>query len=78
MIIHEFTQPIPVHTELGDAYALLIKSNGMWENDEVLCVMKADGQWRHFNSGQIKSHHNGSYNIAMYLARKNIEKNEPK
>ncbi len=66
--------PIPVITELGDGYVVYVRSNTTWENDEVCVAMCNDGQWRHFNTGQIKSHHNGTYEMCMDLARKNKPK----
>lgn len=63
-MIHEFLSVIPVVTPLGNGYAIYVKSNGMWENDEVCVAMEAGGQWRHFNTGQIKSFHNETYGIS--------------
>lgn len=60
--------PIPVVTPLGDGYVVYIRENGMWENDEVCVAMMNDGQWRHFNTDQIKSWHNGTYDINTKLA----------
>lgn len=62
-MIHEFNNPIPVITPLGEGIALYVKSNGALENDEVTVVMKDGGQWRHFNTGDIRSHHNETYGI---------------
>ncbi len=56
--------PIPVVTPLGIGYVVYIKSNAIWENDEVCVAMEDDGQWRHFNSSQIKSYKNETYDIA--------------
>lgn len=69
-MIHEFTNPIPCVTPLGDAYAIYVTSNGMWENDEWTCAMMEDGQIRHFNTDQIKIWHNGTYGINMKMATK--------
>jgi hypothetical protein len=55
--------PIPVMTPLGSAYVIYITSNPIWENDEITCAMEEDGQWRHFNSSQIKSWKNETYDI---------------
>lgn len=63
MIIHEFVNPIPVITPLGDGYAIYVKSNGIFENDEVLVALKEGGQWRHFNTGDIKSFQSLTYGI---------------
>jgi hypothetical protein len=63
MILMQFDQPIPVVTPLGDAYAIYVRSNGTFENDEVLCALKDTGQWRHFLTSDIKSCHNETYQI---------------
>lgn len=62
-MIHEFRQPIPVTTPLGDGYAIYVTSNGMMENDEICVALCDGGQWRHFNTGQIRSYHNETYGI---------------
>jgi len=63
MNLMQFDQPIPVVTPLGDAYAIYVRSNGQFENDEVLCALKDGGQWRHFLTSDIKSYHNETYQI---------------
>ncbi len=63
VVIHEFSKPIPVVTELGDGYAIYVKANGMLENDEWCCVLSKDGTVRHFLSDQIKVHYNATYKI---------------
>lgn len=63
MRLYEPNNPIPVHTSLGDGYVVYIKSNGMWENDEICVAMNEDGQWRHFNTSQIKSWTNKTYGV---------------
>lgn len=55
--------PIPVVTPLGDAYVVYVKCNMMNENDEVCVALKEGGQWRHINSGDVKSFHNETYGI---------------
>lgn len=55
--------PMPVITPLGEGYVVYIASNGQWENDEVCVAMCDGGQWRHFNTADIKSHHNATYGI---------------
>lgn len=59
----EFRKPIPVITPLGEGYAIYVTRNGMFENDEVCVAMCEDGQWRHFNTSQIRSYHNRTYGI---------------
>ena len=63
MTIHEFNKPISVVTPLGDAFAIYVKSNGMFEDDECCCCLLEDGQVRHFISSQIKIWHNETYGI---------------
>lgn len=63
MTIYVPSSPMPVHTPLGGGYVVYIKSNFMWENDEVCVAMLIDGQWRHFNTADIKSWTNKTYGI---------------
>lgn len=63
MLVSFPDNPIPVITPLGPGYVVYVKSNGMFENDEVCVAMDDDGQWRHFNTGQIKSYRNETYGI---------------
>ena len=62
-MIHEFSHPIPVVTPLGDGYAIYVKSNGVFEDDEWAVALSADWQVRHFTSSQIKIWHNETYGI---------------
>jgi hypothetical protein len=55
--------PIPVVTPLGNGYLVYVKSNNLWEDDEVCVAMEDTGTWRHFVSGDIKSWQNGTYGI---------------
>lgn len=55
--------PIPVITPEGGGYVVYIKSNGMMENDEVCVALLDGGQWLHFNTSQIKSWHNATYDL---------------
>ena len=59
----EFSKPIPVVTPKGDAYAIYVTHNGMFENDEWTCAMCDDGQVLHFNVSQIKIWFNATYGI---------------
>jgi len=62
-MIHEFKNPIPVVTELGDGYAIYVKSSGMFENDEWCITLKESGEIRHFLTSQIKISSNSTYQI---------------
>lgn len=70
-MIHEFTNPIPCTTPIGDAYIIYVKSNGMFENDEFCCVMVENGDLKHFLSCDIKIWFNNTYGIKK---QKNNEK----
>jgi len=62
-IIHEFSKPIPVVTDLGDGYAIYVTANGMFQNDEWCVVLERDGSVKHFLSDQIKIYFNATYKI---------------
>lgn len=62
-MIHEFKNPIPCTTPLGDAYVWYVKSNGMLENDEFTCILMDGGAVKHFTSEQINIWHNETYQI---------------
>lgn len=55
--------PIPIVTPLGDGYVVYVETNPTWENDSITVALCDGGQWRHFNSGDIKSFHNSTYGI---------------
>lgn len=55
--------PLPVETPLGPGYVVFINDNNLWENDEVCVALCDGGQWRHFNTSDIKSFHNSTYGI---------------
>ena len=59
----EFRHPMPVITPLGEGYAIYVKYNGPFENDEFTVALKDDGQLRHFTSAQIKMIMNATYGI---------------
>lgn len=55
--------PIPVITPLGNGVVVYISTNPIFENDEICVALCDSGQWRHFNTSQIKSHENITYGI---------------
>lgn len=61
--IHEFSNPIPVVTPIGDGLAIYVSTGGTFEDDCWCVALKEDGQVRHFISAQIKVWHNGTYGI---------------
>jgi hypothetical protein len=62
-MIHEFSNPVPVVTELGDGYAWYVTAGGTWENDVFTVVLELDGSIKHFRSDQIKLHKNATFDI---------------
>jgi len=55
--------PTPVVTELGEGYLLYVESSGQWENDIWTIVMCDSGAVKHFNTSQVKIHHNATFDI---------------
>jgi hypothetical protein len=49
--------------ELGDAYVIYVKENGMHQDDELCVSLLAGGQWRHVLVSDVKSWHNATYGI---------------
>lgn len=64
--------PIPVETPLGSGYVVYIESNPLWENDCITVALCDGGQWRHFNSGQIQSCRNSTYEILKNKTDENV------
>lgn len=62
-MIFEPRNTIPCITPIGDAYILYIKCNGIFENDEVTCVLLKTGEIKHFTTDQIRVWHNETYKI---------------
>lgn len=62
-MIHEFSNPVPVVTELGSGYVWYVRDGGTWENDVFTVVLELDGTVRHFRSDQIKLHKNATFDI---------------
>jgi hypothetical protein len=60
----QFDTPIPVVTQLNQVgYAIYVESSGMLEND-IWCVVLCDGGIiRHYNTSQLKIHHNATFEI---------------
>jgi hypothetical protein len=69
--------PIPVVTPNGSGYVVYVSKNPNWENDEICVAMDEDGQWRHYNSGQIKSWKNATYGIGTSKSCTSIEVDIP-
>ena len=65
-MFHEFKNPVPVHTDLGDGYIWYVRDGGTWEND-IFAVVLSDGRVRHFRSDQIKIWNNGTFDISSNI-----------
>jgi len=62
-VIHEFNNPLPVVTPLGDGYAIYVTTGGTFENDIFTVVLEKGGDIKHFRSDQIKVHQNLTFDI---------------
>lgn len=63
MSVTIFDIPVPVTTPLGSGYILYVKTNPLYENDEITCVLLDGGDIRHFTSDQVKVWNNATYSI---------------
>jgi len=61
-MIHEFKNPIPVVTELGEGYAVYARDGGTFEND-IWTVVMEDGRVLHFRTDQLKIYANATFDI---------------
>ena len=61
-MIHEFNNPIPVITPLGEGYAIYTRDGGTLEND-IWCVVLSDSTIRHFRIDQITVWNNFTFDI---------------
>ena len=64
-MIHEFQNPLPVVTPLGDGYAIYVRDGGTWENDIWCVALESDGIIKHFRSDQIFMHKNATFDIKI-------------
>ena len=62
-MIHEFKNPIPVVTPIGDGYMLYVRDGGTWENDIFAVVLCENGSLMHFRSDQLKIYTNATFDI---------------
>jgi len=63
-VIYQFNTPIPVVTSDGqDGYAIYVESSGMFENDVWCVVLCNGGIIRHYNTSQLRVHHNATFEI---------------
>jgi len=64
-VIHEFRNPLPVVTPLGDGYAIYVRDGGTWENDIFAVVLNNGGKLLHFRSDQIRVWKNETFGITL-------------
>lgn len=62
-MLHEFRNPLPVVTPMGDGYAIYVRDGGTWENDIWCVAIEAGGAILHFRSDQIRMHCNSTFDI---------------
>jgi hypothetical protein len=62
-MLHEFKNPVPVVTPIGDGYAIYVRDGGTWENDVWCVVLESGGKIKHFRSDQICMHFNSTFDI---------------
>jgi hypothetical protein len=63
-MIHEFSNPIPVVTPMGDGYAIYVRDGGTWENDIWCVVLSNGGRILHFRADQLRMWQNATFNIS--------------
>lgn len=49
-MIHEFRNPIPVHTDIGYGWLMYVRDGGTWSNDIFAIVLEKDGVIRHMRT----------------------------
>lgn len=62
-MIHEFRNPLPVNTPLGDGYAIYVRDGGTFENDVWCVVLEDDRRVRHFRSDQLTVARNLTFDL---------------
>jgi hypothetical protein len=60
--MHEFSNPIPVISPIGEGYAIYACNGGTFEND-IWTVAVEDGSVFHFRTDQLKIHANATFDI---------------
>lgn len=61
-MIHEFRNPIPVITPLGEGMAIYVRDGGTFEND-IWCIVLNDGTVRHMRIDQLRIYPNATFDI---------------
>jgi hypothetical protein len=66
-MIHEFKNPMPVVTPLGDGYAVYTRDSGTFENDIWTVILENGGSILHFRTDQLKMAKNLTFDIKPVL-----------
>jgi hypothetical protein len=69
-MIHEFRNPIPVNTPLGDGMAIYVVSSGSFAND-IWTIALNNRKMRHFRIDQITIDKNATWNIGVDINKTN-------
>jgi hypothetical protein len=62
-MIHEFRNPIPVTTPLGDGLLIYVRDGGTFCNDIFAVVLECDGVIRHMRTDQFSLLRNDTFDI---------------
>jgi len=62
-MIHEFMNPMPVVTPMGNGYAIYVRESGTFENDVWAVALEAGGKILHFRVDQLRMYKNSTFDI---------------
>ena len=62
-MFHEFKNPIPVITPMGEGYAIYVRDGGTFENDIWAVALQKGGKLLHFRVDQIRIYKNSTFDI---------------
>ena len=62
-MIHEFKNPMPVITPMGEGYAIYVRDGGTFENDIWAVALEEGGKILHFRVDQLRIYKNSTFNI---------------
>jgi len=62
-MIHEFKNPMPVVTPMGNGYAIYVRESGTFENDVWAVTLESGGKILHFRVDQLRMYKNSTFDI---------------
>ena len=62
-MIHEFKNPMPVVTPMGNGYAIYVRESGTFENDVWAVALESGGKILHFRVDQLRIYKNSTFDI---------------